>query len=295
MTTIAFIGLGNMGNPMAANLVKAGFQVNGFDLIPENLTAAKENGVVVMANAPAAAKDAEIIITMLPAGKHVLSVYDSLVSKAKKGALFIDSSTIDVELARKAHAIAAKAGYSSVDAPVSGGTGGATAGTLTFMAGGAKEAFDRAEPILKPMAGRIVHCGEAGAGQAAKICNNMILGISMIAVGEAFVLAEKLGLSHQALFDVASTSSGQCWSLTTYCPVPGPVPTSPANRDYQPGFAAGLMLKDLKLSQEAAQAAGAVTPLGAEATQLYGLFNAQGNAGVDFSGIIRFLRGGDGA
>ncbi|HEY5819357.1 MAG TPA: 3-hydroxyisobutyrate dehydrogenase [Mesorhizobium sp.] len=295
MTTIAFIGLGNMGNPMAANLVKAGFQVNGFDLIPENLTAAKENGVVVMANAPAAAKDAEIIITMLPAGKHVLSVYDSLVSKAKKGALFIDSSTIDVESARKAHAIAAKAGYSSVDAPVSGGTGGATAGTLTFMAGGAKEAFDRAEPILKPMAGRIVHCGEAGAGQAAKICNNMILGISMIAVGEAFVLAEKLGLSHQALFDVASTSSGQCWSLTTYCPVPGPVPTSPANRDYQPGFAAGLMLKDLKLSQEAAQAAGAVTPLGAEATQLYGLFNAQGNAGVDFSGIIRFLRGGDGA
>ena len=163
------------------------------------------------------------------------------------------------------------------------------------MAGGAKEAFDRAEPILKPMAGRIVHCGEAGAGQAAKICNNMILGISMIAVGEAFVLAEKLGLSHQALFDVASTSSGQCWSLTTYCPVPGPVPTSPANCDYQPGFAAGLMLKDLKLSQEAAQAAGAVTPLGAEATQLYGLFNAQGNAGVDFSGIIRFLRGGDGA
>ena len=295
MTTIAFIGLGNMGNPMAANLVKAGFQVNGFDLIPENLTAAKENGVVVMANAPAAAKDAEIIITMLPAGKHVLSVYDSLVSKAKKGALFINSSTIDVESARKAHAIAAKAGYSSVDAPVSGGTGGATAGTLTFMAGGAKEAFDRAEPILKPMAGRIVHCGEAGAGQAAKICNNMILGISMIAVGEAFVLAEKLGLSHQALFDVASTSSGQCWSLTTYCPVPGPVPTSPANRDYQPGFAAGLMLKDLKLSQEAAQAAGAVTPLGAEATQLYGLFNAQGNAGVDFSGIIRFLRGGDGA
>ncbi len=295
MATIAFIGLGNMGNPMAANLVKAGFQVNGFDLIPENLTAAKENGVVVMANAPAAAKDAEIIITMLPAGKHVLSVYDSLVSKAKKGALFIDSSTIDVESARKAHAIAAKAGYSSVDAPVSGGTGGATAGTLTFMAGGAKEAFDRAEPILKPMAGRIVHCGEAGAGQAAKICNNMILGISMIAVGEAFVLAEKLGLSHQALFDVASTSSGQCWSLTTYCPVPGPVSTSPANRDYQPGFAAGLMLKDLKLSQEAAQAAGAVTPLGAEATQLYGLFNAQGNAGVDFSGIIRFLRGGDGA
>jgi len=291
MTTIAFIGLGNMGNPMAANLVKAGFEVHGFDLMPENLKTAKDNGIIVMANAPAAAKDAEVVMTMLPAGKHVISVYESLAGKAGKGTLFIDSSTIDVESARKAHAIVAKAGHLSIDAPVSGGTGGAAAGTLTFMAGGAKDAFAKAEPILKPMAGKIVHCGDAGAGQAAKICNNMILGISMIAVGEAFVLAEKLGLSHQALFDVASTSSGQCWSLNTYCPVPGPVPTSPANRDYQPGFAAALMLKDLKLSQEAAQAAGAITPLGAEATQLYGLFNAQGNGGVDFSGIIRFLRG----
>jgi 3-hydroxyisobutyrate dehydrogenase len=291
MTTIAFIGLGNMGNPMAANLVKAGHTVHGFDLVPENLKVAKDNGVTVMANAPAAVKDADIVITMLPAGKHVLSVYEDIVPKAKKDALLIDSSTIDVESARHAHAIAGKHGLLSVDAPVSGGTGGATAGTLTFMAGGAKEAFAKAEPILKPMAGRIVHCGDAGAGQAAKICNNMILGISMIGVGEAFVLAEKLGLSHQALFDVASTSSGQCWSITSYCPVPGPVPNSPANRDYAPGFAAALMLKDLKLSQEAAQAAGAVTPLGAEATQLYALYNAQGNGGTDFSGIIRFLRG----
>jgi 3-hydroxyisobutyrate dehydrogenase len=265
--------------------------VNGFDLVPENLTVARERGVTVMANALAAVKDADVVITMLPAGKHVLSVYEDIAPKAKKGALFIDSSTIDVESARKAHAIAAKHSLPSIDAPVSGGTGGATAGTLTFMAGGSDAAFAAAEPILKPMAGRIVHCGGDGAGQAAKICNNMILGISMIGVAEAFVLAEKLGLSHQALFDVASTSSGQCWSLTTYCPVPGPVPASPANRDYKPGFAAALMLKDLKLAQEAAQSAGAVTPLGAEATQLYALFNAQGHAGVDFSGIINFLRG----
>ncbi|MGI6855749.1 3-hydroxyisobutyrate dehydrogenase [Mesorhizobium sp. 1B3] len=291
MTTIAFIGLGNMGNPMAANLVKAGHTVLGFDLVPENLEIARANGVTIAADSGAAVKDAEVIVTMLPAGKHVISVYEEIAPKAAKGALFIDSSTIDVESARKAHAIAASHNLLSVDAPVSGGTGGAAAGTLTFMAGGSKEAFTKAEPILQPMAGRIVHCGDAGAGQAAKICNNMILGISMIGVGEAFVLAEKLGLSHQALYDVASTSSGQCWSLTTYCPVPGPVPASPANRDYKPGFAAALMLKDLKLSQEAAQAAGAATPLGAEATQLYALFNAAGHGGTDFSGIIRFLRG----
>jgi 3-hydroxyisobutyrate dehydrogenase len=291
MTSIAFIGLGNMGNPMAANLVKAGHDVRGFDLVPENLKIARDSGVTVMANAPAAVKDAEIVITMLPAGKHVLSVYEDIVARAARGTLFIDSSTIDVDSARQAHAIAAKYRMLSVDAPVSGGVGGATAGTLTFMAGGSKEAFAKAEPILDPMAGRIVHCGEGGAGQAAKICNNMILGISMIGVGEAFVLAEKLGLSHQALFDVASTSSGQCWSLTTYCPVPGPVPASPANKGYKPGFAAALMLKDLKLSQEAAQASGAATPLGAEATQLYALFNQLGHAGDDFSGIINFLRG----
>ncbi|WP_353645639.1 3-hydroxyisobutyrate dehydrogenase [Mesorhizobium sp. WSM2239] len=291
MTTIGFIGLGNMGNPMAANLVKAGYTVHGFDLVPENLKTARDNGVVVMANGIAAAKDAEVVITMLPAGKHVLSVYEDIAPKAAEGTLFIDSSTIDVDSARKAHALAGKHGLLSIDAPVSGGTGGAAAGTLTFMAGGSKEAFVKAEPVLQPMAGRIVHCGDAGAGQAAKICNNMILGVSMIGVSEAFVLAEKLGLSHQALFDVASTSSGQCWSLTTYCPVPGPVPASPANRDYQAGFAAALMLKDLKLAQEAAQQSGAVTPLGAEAAQLYALFNAQGHGGADFSGIIKFLRG----
>ncbi|MBZ9676084.1 3-hydroxyisobutyrate dehydrogenase [Mesorhizobium sp. ES1-1] len=291
MTIIAFIGLGNMGNPMAANLVKAGHAVHGFDLVPENLTVARDHGVVIMANAPAAVKDADVVITMLPAGKHVLSVYEDVAPKAKTGALFIDSSTIDVESARKAHATAAEHGLLSIDAPVSGGTVGATAGTLTFMAGGSDAAFAAAEPILKPMAGRVVHCGGDGAGQAAKICNNMILGISMIGVAEAFVLAEKLGLSHQALYDVASTSSGQCWSLTTYCPVPGPVPTSPANRDYKPGFAAALMLKDLKLAQEAALGSGAVTPLGSEAAQLYALFNAQGHADADFSGIINFLRG----
>jgi 3-hydroxyisobutyrate dehydrogenase len=291
MSTIAFIGLGNMGNPMAANLVKAGHNVRGFDLMPENLATAKEHGVTIAPDAASAIKGAEIVITMLPAGKHVISVYEDIAEKAEKGALFIDSSTIDVDSARKAHAIAEKHGLLSIDAPVSGGTGGASAGTLTFMAGGSPEAFAKAEPILQPMAGRIVHCGDAGAGQAAKICNNMILGISMIGVGEAFVLAEKLGLSHQALYDVASTSSGQCWSLTTYCPVPGPVPASPANRDYQPGFAAALMLKDLKLAQEAAQSAGAVTPLGAEAAQLYALFNAMGHGGTDFSGIVKFLRG----
>ena len=291
MTTIAFIGLGNMGNPMAANLVRAGHHVRGFDLVAENLTKAQSNGVDIAADAGAAVTEADAIITMLPAGTHVLSVYNDILPNVAEGALLIDCSTIDVDSARKAHQLAAGRGLPSIDAPVSGGTAGAAAATLTFMAGGSADAFGRAEPLLKPMAGRIVHCGEAGAGQAAKICNNMILGVSMIAVGEAFVLAEKLGLSHQALFDVASTSSGQCWSLTTYCPVPGPVPTSPANRDYQPVFAAALMLKDLRLSQEAAQAAGAVTPLGAEATQLYALFSALGNSGKDFSGIIEFLRG----
>lgn len=291
MTTIAFIGLGNMGNPMASNLVKAGHRVLGFDLVAANLDIARSNGVEVADDAPGAVKGAEVVVTMLPAGRHVISVYEDIVPAAAEGTLFIDSSTIDVASARKAHEIAGSRGMSSIDAPVSGGVGGAEAGTLTFMAGGAGEAFARAEPILQPMAGKVVHCGDAGAGQAAKICNNMILGITMIGIGEAFVLAEKLGLSHQALFDVASTSSGQCWSLTTYCPVPGPVPNSPANRDYKPGFAAALMLKDLKLAQEAAQGAGAVTPLGAEAAQIYALFDAMGHGGTDFSGIIRLLRG----
>ncbi|MBZ0161154.1 MAG: 3-hydroxyisobutyrate dehydrogenase [Notoacmeibacter sp.] len=291
MTTIAFIGLGNMGNPMAANLIKAGHAVQGFDLVPENLKQAAANGVTVMASATAAVKDAEVVVTMLPAGKHVLSVYAQVCEKAAPGTLFIDSSTIDVSSARQAHQVAESYGLHSLDAPVSGGVGGAAAGTLTFMCGGTDEAFAKARPVLEKMGGKIVHCGDAGNGQAAKICNNMILGISMIGVGEAFALGEKLGLSHQALFDVASTSSGQCWSITSYCPVPGPVPASPANNGYKPGFAAALMLKDLKLAQEAASSVGAATPLGAEAAQLYGLFNAMGNEGVDFSGIINFLRG----
>ncbi|MCT8997036.1 3-hydroxyisobutyrate dehydrogenase [Chelativorans intermedius] len=291
MARIAFIGLGNMGNPMAANLVRAGHTVRGFDLVADNLKKAADRGVLAAESAAETLDGAEAVITMLPAGSHVLSVYADIAPRAARGTLFIDSSTIDVASARKAHAIAAEHGHLSVDAPVSGGVSGAEAGTLTFMAGGNQEAFGRAQPILDPMAGRIVHCGDGGAGQAAKICNNMILGISMIGVGEAFVLAEKLGLSHQALFDVASTSSGQCWSLTSYCPVPGPVPASPANRGYQPGFAASLMLKDLRLAQEAAQAVGAATPLGAEAAQLYALFEAMGNGGRDFSGIIEFLRG----
>jgi 3-hydroxyisobutyrate dehydrogenase len=228
---------------------------------------------------------------MLPAGKHVLAVWDEIAKALKPGALLIDSSTIDVDSARKAHKLAQSRGALSVDAPVSGGVGGAKAGTLTFMCGGSEEAFAAARPILEQMGKRIVHCGDAGAGQAAKICNNMILGATMIATCEGFVLAEKLGLSAQALYDVASTSSAQSWSLNTYCPVPGPVPASPANNGYKPGFAAALMLKDLKLAQEAALASGANTPMGAEAAQLFALFNANGGAGSDFSGIIEFLRG----
>lgn len=294
MTSIGFIGLGNMGLPMSANLVKAGHTVTGFDLSEAARTAAGKAGVAIAASAAEAVADKDIVITMLPAGRHVLEAYCSdggILQAARKGALLIDDSTIEVDAARQLHEAAAKAGFASLDAPVSGGVGGAEAATLTFMAGGEAEAFESGKPILELMGKKIVHCGPAGAGQAAKICNNMILGISMIGVSEAFVLAEHLGLSHQALFDVASTSSGQCWSITSYCPVPGPVPASPANRDYQPGFAAGLMLKDLRLSQAAAQASGAPTPLGAAATQLYALFDAAGYAGRDFSGIIEWLRG----
>jgi 3-hydroxyisobutyrate dehydrogenase len=226
----------------------------------------------------------------LPAGKHVLSVWIEILPALAKGSLIIDCSTIDVKSAVQAHALAAKQGIASVDAPVSGGTGGAKGATLTFMAGGEDKAFGAAKPVLELMGKKIVHCGGAGAGQAAKICNNMILGISMIAVSEAFALAEKLGLSHQALFDVASTSSGQCWSLTTYCPVPGPVPTSPANNEYRPGFASALMVKDLTLAQDAAKAAGAATPLGKHAQEIYRAFDAAGHGGVDFSGIIQHVR-----
>ncbi|MGU3494437.1 3-hydroxyisobutyrate dehydrogenase [Xanthobacteraceae bacterium A53D] len=293
MAVIAFIGLGNMGGPMAGNLVKAGHQVRGFDLAPAALEAAAARDVAIAASAAEAVAGAGVVVTMLPSGRHVLEAMNGpsgLLAAAAPGTLFIDSSTIDVASARAFHAAAAEAGHASLDAPVSGGIGGAEAATLTFMSGGTAEAFAAAEPILALMGRKIVHCGEAGAGQAAKICNNMILGISMIGVCEAFVLGEKLGLSHQALFDVASTSSGQCWSINTYCPVPGPVPASPANRGYQPGFSAALMLKDLKLSQDAAGHAGAATALGATAAELYAAYEADGNAGRDFSGIIEWIR-----
>jgi 3-hydroxyisobutyrate dehydrogenase len=252
--------------------------------------AASKAGISLAQSAAEAVKGASALMTMLPAGKHAIGVWAEVLPHLTKCALVIDSSTIDMTSARRAHLIAGEQGCLSLDAPVSGGVGGARAGTLTFMVGGAKEAFSRGEQILKHMGTRIVHCGDAGAGQAAKICNNMILGVSMAAVCEAFVLGEKLGLSHQALFDVASNSSGQCWSISTNCPVPGLVPTSPANNSYKRGFAAALMLKDLKLAQDAALQSGAATPLGAEVTQLYTLFNQLGHGGDDFSGLINFLR-----
>jgi 3-hydroxyisobutyrate dehydrogenase len=290
MANIAFIGLGNMGGPMAANLVKAGDKVTGFDLVEASRSQAKADGATITDSAAAAVKGADIVITMLPAGKHVVSVWTEILPAVAKGALMIDCSTIDVESAKQAHAMAAKQGVASVDAPVSGGTGGAKGATLTFMCGGDDKALASARPVLEKMGKKIVHCGGAGAGQAAKICNNMMLAISMIGVSEAFSLAEKLGLSHQALFDVASTSSGQCWALTSYCPVPGPVPTSPANNDYKPGFAAALMVKDLTLAQDAAKTSGAATPLGKHAQELFRAFDAAGHGGVDFSGIIQHVR-----
>jgi len=293
MTNIAFIGVGNMGGPMARNLLKAGHKVTAFDLSDAVLDPVLKAGASRGVSANDAVKDADVVITMLPAGHHVRSVYldNGVLNAAKKGALLIDSSTIDVDSARAVHAAADKAGFLFLDAPVSGGTGGAEAGTLTFMCGGSDAAFEKAKPVLEKMGKKIAHAGGPGAGQAAKICNNMMLGISMIGTCEALALGEKLGLKAQALFDIMSTSSGQSWSLTTYCPVPGPVPTAPSNRDYAGGFATALMLKDLKLAQTAAQSVGANTPLGAEAAQLYSLFAAAGNAGIDFSGIIRMLQG----
>lgn len=292
MAVIAFIGLGNMGGPMAANLVRAGHTVTGYDLVEANCTAANETGVALAESGEAAVAGADTVITMLPDAGPVLSVYGAVLESARPGTLFIECSTIDVASSREAHALAEKAGMASLDAPVSGGVGGAVAGTLTFMCGGAKGAFEKAGPLLEIMGAKAVHCGDAGAGQAAKICNNMILGISMIGVSEAFNLADSLGLDRQALFDVSSAASGQCWSLTTYCPVPGPVPTSPANNDYKPGFSSALMHKDLKLAQEAAIKSGANTPLGAEAAQLYALHCAQGGGDKDFSAIVKFLKGG---
>jgi 3-hydroxyisobutyrate dehydrogenase len=293
MSAVAFIGVGNMGGPMARNLLKAGHKVTAFDLSAAVLDPVINAGGEKAASANEAAENADIVITMLPAGQHVRSVYldKGILGAARKDALLIDCSTVDMDSARAVHSAAENAGFDFLDAPVSGGVGGAEGGTLTFMCGGSDKAFELAKPVLEKMGKKIVLAGGAGAGQAAKICNNMLLAISMIGTCEAFVLAEKLGLDPQKLFDIASTSSGQCWSLTTYCPVPGPVPTAPSNRDYTGGFATALMLKDLKLSQNAAQSAGANTPLGAEAAQLYSLFAAQGHANTDFSGIIKMLRG----
>ena len=291
MTRIAFIGLGNMGAPMAANLHRAGHAVTGFDVVPQACAAAEAGGIAIAPSITAAVAGAEVVVTMLPNGALVTAVWREAVAAARLGTLMIDSSTIDVASARAAHALAAAAGLASIDAPVSGGTEGASAATLTFMVGGEAEAFARARPLLALMGRRVVHCGSGGNGQAAKICNNMILGITMVAVSEAFNLADEVGLSRQALFDVASTSSGQCFALTTHCPVPGPVPNAAANRDYKPGFAADLMLKDLGLSQDVATDADVRTPLGAAAHDIYRRFVEAGGRGKDYSAVVEFLRG----
>jgi 3-hydroxyisobutyrate dehydrogenase len=295
MTRIGFIGLGNMGLPMALNLIKAGHAVAGFDVSAGQVQKLVAAGGSAATSVAAAASGVDTAITMLPAGQQVREVYlgaGGVLEAVSGGSLLIDCSTIDVETARAVAAAAEARGLPMLDAPVSGGVGGAQGATLTFMVGGPDAAFARARPVLELMGKTIVHAGASGNGQVAKICNNMILGVSMIAVSEAFVLAEKLGLDHQKLFDISSKSSGQCWALTSYCPVPGPVPTSPANRDYQAGFTAAMMLKDLKLAQEAARSAGAATPLGAEAAALYDRGVASGLGARDFSAIIRFLRGG---
>lgn len=294
MSTIGFIGLGNMGGPMVANLIEAGHSVAAFDLVPDAVARAVAAGATAADNATAAARGAEVVITMLPAGQHVRSVYvddDQVIDGVGAGALLIDCSTIDVPTARDMIAAAADKGLEMIDAPVSGGVGGATAGTLTFMCGGADSAFARAEPILAVMGKNIFHAGGPGSGQAAKVCNNLMLAIQMIAVSEGFLLAEKLDLDTQKLWDIASTATSQCWAMTSYCPVPGPVPSSPANRDYEAGFTVAMMLKDLKLSQEAAASTNANTPLGAHATELFDAFASLGdNAALDFSAIIRQIR-----
>ena len=293
MTKIAFIGLGNMGAPMAANLSKAGHEVTGFDLNAEVVKAAEGHGAIAAATIADAVKDSEIVVTMLPAGKHVLSVYfgeDGVASHTATGTLFLDCSTIAVEDAREAASKAEAAGFLMADAPVSGGTAAADAGTLTFMVGGPDEAYAKAKPILDVMGKNIFHAGGSGNGQAAKIANNMLLGISMIGTCEAFNLAEKLGLDAQTFFDISSTASGQCWSMTSYCPAPGPVPTSPANRDYQPGFAVAMMLKDLHLAASAARAAGAEVTLGEMAEKIYQDLDTRGHGGLDFSGVMKDLQ-----
>jgi 3-hydroxyisobutyrate dehydrogenase len=293
MATIGFIGLGNMGAPMAANLVKAGHRVTGFDLVPRGVEALTAQGGGAAVSAAEAAAAGEIVITMLPAGPQVRSVYlgeGGVLAHARKDALLIDCSTIDVETARGVAEAAEAAGFDMLDAPVSGGVAGAEGASLTFMVGGVVEVFARAQPLLAAMGRTIVHAGPAGNGQAAKICNNMILGVSMIAVCEGFALAERLGLSAQTLFDISAKSSGQCWALTSYCPVPGPVPASPANRDYAPGFTAAMMLKDLRLAQQAAGSTAAAAPLGALAANLYQLLADGGAGALDFSSIYRLIR-----
>ena len=293
MADIGFIGLGHMGAPMARNLLKAGHRLRVFDLLPSAVASLVEAGARPATGVADAAHGNPTVITMLPAGRDSRDVYigaGGLIAAAAKGSLLIDCSTIDVATARDLHRATAEAGIESLDAPVSGGVAGAAAAALTFMVGGSESAFARAEPIFKAMGKAAIHTGGPGNGQAAKICNNLILGISMIGVSEAFVLAEKLGLPAATLFEVASRASGQCWSLTSYCPVPGPVPGSPANNGYQPGFSAAMMLKDLKLAEDAAKMNGAGTPLAATATSLYQRYVATGKGGLDFSGIIEWLR-----
>jgi 3-hydroxyisobutyrate dehydrogenase len=287
---IAFIGLGNMGGGMAANLVKAGHEVHAFDLSEDALARAKDNGCHTHTSVREAVQGAVAVVSMLPNGKIVESVYSAdVIGQAPVSALLLDCSTIDVDTARKVAGAAEAAGYAMVDAPVSGGIAAANGGTLTFMVGGSDAAFQCAQPILSAMGKAVIHAGASGAGQAAKICNNMILGATMIATCEAFALADKLGLDLQTFYDISSKASGQSWSMTSYCPVPGVGPASPADNGYQGGFAAALMLKDLKLALEAAASVGAEVPMGTRAEELYAAFAASGNGGTDFSGIIRTL------
>ena len=288
--TIAFLGLGNMGGPMAANLISAGHAVRGFDPVPAAAAAAAANGANVFDSTADAVTEADVVITMLPNGDIVRRCYAEVLPAARAGALFIDSSTISVNDAREVHAQAESHGFSQLDAPVSGGVKGAVAGTLAFMVGGDESAVQRARPVLEPMAGKIIHCGAAGAGQAAKVCNNMVLAVQQIAIGEAFVLAEKLGLTAQSLFDVITGATGNCWAVHTNCPVPGPVPTSPANNDFKPGFATALMNKDLGLAMDAVTSTGSAAPLGSHAAEIYAKFAAD-HADKDFSAVIEALRG----
>ena len=288
--TIAFLGLGNMGGPMAANLISAGHAVRGFDPVPAAAAAAAANGANVFDSTADAVTEADVVITMLPNGDIVRRCYAEVLPAARAGALFIDSSTISVNDAREVHSQAESHGVSQLDAPVSGGVKGAVAGTLAFMVGGDESAVQRARPVLEPMAGKIIHCGAAGAGQAAKVCNNMVLAVQQIAIGEAFVLAEKLGLTAQSLFDVITGATGNCWAVHTNCPVPGPVPTSPANNDFKPGFATALMNKDLGLAMDAVTSTGSVAPLGSHAADIYAKFAAD-HADKDFSAVIEALRG----